>query len=125
LKSALASSVSAWKIVYLHYPPYATSIYERPLQRWPFREWGADIVIAGHSHIYERIMVDGYPYIVNGLGGRNLEQPGVPRLPESELYFNADYGAMLCEASVDRLLMRFVTWQLKTVETFVMDKAQL
>lgn len=41
----------------------------------PFESWGADAVIAGHDHHYERLANpnsltgrSGFPYIVNGLG---------------------------------------------------------
>ena len=37
-----------------------------------FAEWGADIVIGGHDHDYERLHRDGIVYIVNGLGGREI-----------------------------------------------------
>ncbi len=45
-------------------------------QDWPFKEWGATMVINGHQHAYERIerpstQLDGhsFTYVVNGLGG--------------------------------------------------------
>ena len=37
--------------------------------RWPFQAWGASAVVAGHAHSYERIMIAGFPYFVNGAGG--------------------------------------------------------
>jgi hypothetical protein len=30
---------------------------------------GADAALAGHHHVYERLVLDGFPYFVNGLGG--------------------------------------------------------
>ena len=30
---------------------------------------GAHAVITGHDHTYERIVLNGFPYFVNGLGG--------------------------------------------------------
>ena len=34
--------------------------------QWPFKDWGADLVLSGHSHAYERLHVGGLTYIVNG-----------------------------------------------------------
>ena len=49
-----------------------------PLRRRPFETWGADAVMAGHDHIYERLSNPraitgkaGFPYTVNGLGASN------------------------------------------------------
>ena len=39
--------------------------------QWPFAAWGADAVLSGHAHAYERIERDGIVYFVNGLGGRS------------------------------------------------------
>jgi hypothetical protein len=36
--------------------------------RFPFKTMGNDLVISGHEHVYERLNIDGLPYIVNGLG---------------------------------------------------------
>ena len=67
---------------------------------WPFRAWGAHVVLAGHQHVYERIVdpQGGGTYIVNGLGGhpwiydvhrcRDVETG-------SEVRFNKAHGALL------------------------------
>ena len=36
----------------------------------PFEAWGASAVLAGHHHLYERVM-KGIPFITNGLGGES------------------------------------------------------
>lgn len=72
LQAALSASASVWKVVILHRAPYTSDIDHTPgvaVMRWPFKTWGADIVLSGHGHNYERIQVDGFPYIVCGLGG--------------------------------------------------------
>ncbi len=71
LKSRLAASTSTWSIVYDHHPPYSSDDFHgsTPYMQWPFAEWGADAVVSGHAHVYERIMRDGIVYFVNGLGG--------------------------------------------------------
>jgi len=75
LKQALQESTATWKIVYSHYPPYASETTTNnyapgyPRLRWPFKAWGADLYLAGHVHAYERLEVDGLTYITCGVGG--------------------------------------------------------
>jgi len=107
LRAGLAASSAPWQIVVLHHTPYTSS--ERgpvPELRWPYAEWGADAVLTGHDHFYERLEVDGIPVLINGLGGRGIYGFSTP-VPESRLRFNADYGALLVEAGADCLSLRF------------------
>ena len=73
LQNKLQASTSKWKIVYGHYAPYCSDAWygNHPYIQWPFKNWGADIVLAGHAHLYERLVVNGFPYVVNGLGGQS------------------------------------------------------
>jgi tartrate-resistant acid phosphatase type 5 len=70
LQTRLVASNSPWNIVYFHHSPFSSS-FHGPSKRmqWPFAQWGADVVISGHDHTYERISRDGIWYLVNGLGG--------------------------------------------------------
>jgi tartrate-resistant acid phosphatase type 5 len=70
LQRKLAGSASRWKLVYMHHPPYSSGKYGSGKRgQWPYQRWGATGVLAGHDHTYERIIRDGIPYFVNGLGG--------------------------------------------------------
>jgi tartrate-resistant acid phosphatase type 5 len=109
LRDRLASSTAVWNIVFMHQPPYSSGTHgSSGTLQWPFREWGATAVIAGHDHTYERILQDGFPYFVNGLGGKSryLFMQGVPG---SQVRYRADYGAMLVEANDTRIVFRFYT----------------
>jgi hypothetical protein len=75
--------------------------------QWPFEAWGADAVIGGHDHTYERLQVGGIPYFVNGAGGQSLYPFGTP-LPESIVRYNKDFGAMLVEADATSIRFRFM-----------------
>ncbi|MCC7118806.1 MAG: metallophosphoesterase [Anaerolineales bacterium] len=99
LKKALAASTSPFNLVVFHHPPY-TSGWHKPSEymRWPFKEWGADAVLSGHNHLYERLTVDGLPYFINGLGGAKIYKFETV-VPESQVRFNLDYGAMRVEAT--------------------------
>ncbi len=109
LKNRLAASDACWNLVYMHHPPLSSGPHgPTPWMQWPFEPWGADAVIAGHDHLYERIVRGGRPYFVNGLGG-NVPYPFGPPVEGSVLRFNADYGAMLVTAWPDELVFLFIT----------------
>lgn len=121
LRARLRASRAPWKIVYFHHPPFASGAYD-PLLRWPFEEWGATAVISGHHHVYERISKSGFPYFVNGLGGRS-RQPFGPIERDSRVRYNADFGAMLVEADETRISFRFysIAGARTLIDTFVID----
>ncbi|NOT31638.1 MAG: hypothetical protein HOP15_14420 [Planctomycetes bacterium] len=110
LESRLRASTAPFKMVTLHHPPYSSSSNHGSTGalQWPLKEWGASIVLAGHDHTYERLTVSGLPYIVNGLGGRNVYAFGDP-LAGTELRFNAEHGALLVEADEHFARFRFLT----------------
>ncbi len=106
LRSALESSTACWQIVVLHHPPYSSSAVHgsTPATQWPFAAWGADVVIAGHAHNYERLSRDGIVYLVNGIGGAPLYAFGAP-IAGSVVRYDADYGALRLDATGS--LLRF------------------
>jgi hypothetical protein len=74
--------------------------------RWPFRKWGADAVLSGHDHDYERVMRDGFPYFVNGAGAGGREFGKT--VGGSAVRFN-DAGAMLVRATRTSIRFQFYT----------------
>jgi tartrate-resistant acid phosphatase type 5 len=108
LRSELAATADRWKVVVFHHPPYSSD-HRGSVEwmRWPFREWGADIVLCGHNHVYERVERDGFTYLVNGLGGGARYAWG-PIVEGSLVRYNADHGAMLVEASPELITFRFI-----------------
>ncbi len=110
LQNKLASSTSTWRVVYFHHAPYSSSSSHgsQTIMQWPFKSWGASVVMAGHDHTYERIIVDDFLYFVNGLGGRSIYNFGTP-VQGSQLRYNGDYGAMLVEAYQDSMNFKFYT----------------
>jgi hypothetical protein len=122
LKSAMASSSEPWKIVYFHHTAYSSGSVHGSSTRmqWPFKTWGADAVMVGHEHNYERIMVGGIPYFVNGAGGGVLYSFGTP-IAGSMVRYSADYGAMLVEATSTSITYQFITRTGKIVDTYVDD----
>ncbi len=109
LRSRLALSTAPWKLVYMHHPPFSSGLHGSTVaMQWPYRQWGATAVLAGHDHTYERIVKDGFLYFVNGLGGSTRYAFGAP-VPGSQVRYNADYGAMLVEASQDAIVFQFIS----------------
>ncbi len=99
LKNAMAASTSFFKVVILHHAPYSSGAHgSTTYMQWPYKDWGADVVLAGHDHIYERLLVNNLPYFVNGIGGAELYKFETV-LPESQARFNADFGAMRVETT--------------------------
>jgi tartrate-resistant acid phosphatase type 5 len=120
LKSRLAASKTRWQIVYFHHPPFSSGSHgSSPELRWPFAQWGADLVLAGHDHHYERVELDGVTYIVNGLGGRSIYRVGAP-IRGSVVRYAGGYGAQFIEASATRLVSRFYTVDSKLIDERVL-----
>jgi 3',5'-cyclic AMP phosphodiesterase CpdA len=118
LRRQLQASHACWRVVYFHHPPYSsgTTHGSSVWMQWPFRSWGADVVLSGHEHHYERLEVDGLLYLVNGAGGSPL-YPFGPPVAGSQVRYNADYGALFAEATASRLTFQFVTRTGQVVDT--------
>jgi len=109
LKTTLAASTSAWNIVYMHHPPFTSGPHGPTVyMQWPFKEWGADVVLAGHDHDYERLNVDGLTYIVCGLGGAATYPILDVRVPGSQFAFTGSFGAGRVTATATTLQFEFI-----------------
>jgi len=107
LQTALASSSSCFDVVYFHHPAYSSGFHGSYLaMRWPFESWGADVVFAGHDHVYERAKVGGIRHITVGLSGNETYPFNAP-IPESEARFSARRGALLAVAREDGISFQF------------------
>ena len=108
LREGLERSTAPWNLVLAHHAPYTShTVPDNEWMRWPFKEWGADVVLSGYYHVYERLEVDGLPYFVNGTGGSWVSHFGETD-PHSRFRYNGDLGAMIVDASPERLLLRYV-----------------
>ena len=81
--------------------------------QWDFYQWGVDVVLSGHDHIYARLQhsgEDGLHYIVNGTGGKSLyscdEDYATAGLELLHCYDN-NFGAMRCTADSTQMIMEF------------------
>jgi hypothetical protein len=121
LRDALAASTAAWNVVVFHHPPYTSGYHGNcSWMQWPFAEWGADLVLCGHDHSYERMIVDGFPYVVNGLGGGARYAPGQRPVAGSQAFYNKSHGALYMEATLESITMRFVSRDNDLVDEFAL-----
>lgn len=109
LKNTLQnSSPQMWKVIYFHHPPYSSGPHGSiAYMRWPFKEWGAHIVLSGHEHNYERLYSDNVTYFINGLGGKSI-YTFLDSIPESVFRYCDNYGAMLIESFQTELICKFI-----------------
>ena len=122
LQNRLEESSEQWKLVVCHHPPYSSGTRHgsTPYMQWPFQEWGATAVISGHDHGYERIVRDGFPYFVDGLGGQSKYDYSFtdPPVSGSEVRYNSDYGAMRVEATDTDITFQFISQGGIIVDTY-------
>jgi len=112
LRNKLVASKAPWKLVYMHHPPYSSPSQwhgSEPVMRWPYKSWGATAVLAGHNHTYERLLISGFPYFVNGLGGKGKYLFKGDPLAGSAVRYSGDYGAMLVKANDYCITFQFIT----------------
>lgn len=121
LQNALADSTALYKLVVFHHPPYSSAKHgSHDRMQWPFAEWGATLVLNGHDHVYERIIQDDFPYIVNGAGGKSLYDFQTP-VEGSEVRYNCNYGALLVDVTDNAMTLRFITVGDGLVDTYTIE----
>lgn len=132
VKKRIKASISRWKIVYFHHPAYSSPVkiaYTGNLSPqnagrkidFPFSDWGVDIVLNGHVHVYERFQIQGIPYIINGLGGGEPYE-FTKFNSESLVKFTGECGAMLAEVEKNRVLFKFITTTGIIIDEFSITK---
>jgi tartrate-resistant acid phosphatase type 5 len=118
LKKELAASDALYRVVYFHHPPFSSGKHgPSKHMQWPFAKWGASIVICGHDHIYERLMVDGIPYLIVGTSGNEL-YPFESKAPGSVIRDNSGHGSLLVEEEQKSLVFRYFLSDGKFIDSF-------
>jgi predicted phosphodiesterase len=126
LKGELARSQAKFKIVVSHYPPYFSFPYDYDTTttvncqgipytlklkvdtlfkslRMPYKSWGADMVLNGHTHCGELLEVDGLKYYIQLSGGAPLGNWFANRNPHSKFFYKSDFGATLAKVQGDSI----------------------
>jgi hypothetical protein len=122
LERRLAESSAPWKLVFAHHAPYSSGrVPDFEHMRWPFRAWGADAVMSGYYHVYERLLVEGMPYFINGMGGAFISGFGETD-PRSQRRYDEQNGAMLVDATDRQIVFRFVNRSGRVVDEYALDR---
>ena len=119
IKSKMLGSSAPFKVVIMHHPPYVSSGSSvSTTMRWPLRDWGADVVLSGHHHAYERLSVNAIPYIVNGAGGTTVSFGSTDS--HSIVRNNADVGAMLISANEHAMTLQYQHRSGRVIDTITL-----
>jgi len=132
LQSGLASSSSPIKLVYFHHPPFSTGEHGSATKmQWPYGEWGADAVLTGHEHFYERVEVKANPkpvYITCGSSGNtHLYGCNVHTLDSTKYKVTCDdqhFGAMKVRATAHMVIFEYyiATDADRPLDTYIIRK---
>jgi len=142
LQTKMALSTSPFKIVVLHHPPFSSTLsainvpplagdgtISFPDLQWPFKQWGADLLLCGHCHDYERLVgADGFNYIVNGAGGHPgqlADEPAIYHDPPSALSvvrYNTLFSAIRGEADCRTLKLELFDTDGVVQDTVIITK---
>jgi hypothetical protein len=121
LRNALAASTAQWQIVIDHHPPYSSAgSSDATWMRWPFKDWGADALISGHHHLYERLNVGGMPYFINATAGATIGGFGTTD-SNSQFRYNAEAGAMQIDSSSSALAFRFYNRSGSLIDSYTVN----
>lgn len=115
IKNELESSTATFKVVFMHHAPYSSYNASdeskrgsnREMLKWPLKEWGADIVISGDDHYYERNDYRNMTYVINGAGGMptlaNIDSDRI--VAGNRVHIDQKFGAIKVDANDE--VMRF------------------
>jgi hypothetical protein len=90
--------------------------------QWPYKQWGASIVLSGHHHLYERILRDGLTYLINGLSGSGTYPFGSTITAGSQVRYNDLLGAVKVEASCNQMTFEFLNYQGTRIDQFTLQR---
>jgi 3',5'-cyclic AMP phosphodiesterase CpdA len=111
LKETLADAKNdphiKWKFVFYHRPAFSSGLHgsEPGLKEtWhdEFIEYGVDVVLSGHDHEYEHLLVDGVHYFVIGGAGSYLRNFQPEPLPET-IYREKTYHYLVIDVNNEKL----------------------
>lgn len=142
LDTELANSTAHWKVVYFHHSPYTTESGGHSPgdadMRWDFPNMGdgsgngADVVISGHAHNYERLKdANDFRYLVCGASGAPLRASqvasgsnyGLPTGITTEEFYGVEHGAIRGTVDNTTLKFEFINKSGTVVDTYTMTKA--
>ncbi len=104
LAQARADRPDTWRVVIAHRSPYSSGVHGpwepmQPAAGWELGDSGADLVLSGHQHVYEDVVVDGLHHITGTTGASDTVRPcGEQRVEGSRVCIEGA-GALRLEAT--------------------------
>ena len=125
VKADLEACKKKWKLVITHVPAYVDANYEEDkklikMSRDLFEPNKVDMMISGHSHLYQHNLVNGIHYMIIGSAGAPLvtaknDKPYVVKSVE-------DYNYAIFDLSAERLLMTVYNEKEEVLDTLELKK---
>lgn len=128
LEWAIKNSRSQFKIVIAQDPPFTsvnTGDYPGHSEvDLAYASWGADVLLSGDSHQYERLEggTDGFPYIVAGTGGATLDGFNGTPLDTSLVRYNEQHGAIKGTVQNGSLKLEFFNVSGEVIDSITITK---
>lgn len=120
---SMANSSKTFKVVVLHHPPYSSGKHSSTKRyQWDYAKMGADLILSGHDHTYERMVRHGATYIVDGTGGAKLYKCKANPVYGSKICLDKYFGALFLYVNDRQLRGVFRTAAGVTLDTFTMNK---
>lgn len=112
LQASRAQHPESWNVVVMHRPvftsgPHDPNIAMRPDRGWDYKAWGADVVIAGHQHVFEDVVEDGLHYVTAGVGAGDLVRTCPADLVEGSQFCESGVGAIRLYATSSQLTLEY------------------
>lgn len=116
LKGALQASrtqhPASWNVVVMHRPPFTSGPHEpntamRPERGWDYKAWGADVVVAGHQHVFEDVVSGGLHYVTAGVGASDLVRKCPAELVDDSQLCESGVGAVRLYATKGQLVLEY------------------
>jgi 3',5'-cyclic AMP phosphodiesterase CpdA len=130
LRARLAETGTNWKIVYFHHPIYTSGRYRAGARALRLAlepilvEGDVDVVLAGHEHLYERVLPQrGIAYFTSG-GAGSLRRDDLGPSTIKARGFDQDYHFMLMEVAGSELYFQAISRTGATVDAGVITRSE-
>src|SRR5215204_6416067 len=128
LRQELGESGTAWKICFFHHPLYTSGRYRAAARALRLAlepilvDGDADVVLAGHEHVYERIVPQrGISYFTSGAAGSLRKGDLMPSTVKAT-GFDQDYHFMLMEVTGQELYFQAISRTGVTIDAGVISR---
>lgn len=123
-RGEVAASTATWKITADHQAFYSSG--EHGTQR--YTHWAIlpaiDLFLSGHDHDFEHLVEGGQPFVVDGVGGRNLYPMGAP-IAGSVWHDSTHFGAVRLTITPSSLTVEFINVSGTTEHAFTLTRTAL